>query len=318
MLSKNRNFWLAVTLVLIVAVFLLTKYLKNDNSNFRNQLPAFAIEQVEHLSIRPASSARSIVLNHDADSWWVESISRKYEADESRINSLLQGLNQADVKYVAATDEADWPEYKTTDSAGVSVLISGEDGKLSNLVLGRFQYFQNDQANTNPYMRQQQGEMITYVRVRDEEPVYAIDGMVSLGIGKNADDYRKKIILKTDKNKLSKLVFEYPDKSFSLDKTDGSWMVEGMPADSANTAKYLSNLAFIQGKSFSDNEVSGLQLFGKLTVLSGTDSTVVKAFIQDTASYLISSSINSTNVIADNDKTLTEKIFVAPDYFKSE
>ena len=317
MLSKNRNLILIVVLLAALVIFFVGRYAKSGNSNFRTKLPAFDSKAVTEIVISPPNNADAITLKLLNEKWMVDDSGQQYGAVKSLPNSLAENLSGASVKRVAATNSEKWAGFKTTDSLGTRIVLKEDGQVLSTIILGRFEYIQPQQAAPDPYGRQPQGEMISYVRVGDEEPVYAIDGMLALGMGKTVDDFRDKTILHLDKNSVNRMQFQYAEKgSFELKKVNGEWLLDGLPADSATLVNFLTKVSNIRGKTFASQQIPGSKTGDRLTVYSSMqDSVEIIAFKADTSLTLIESSQNPGNVFMDEGHKIADKIFVTKQMF---
>ncbi|PLX00760.1 MAG: hypothetical protein C0591_00710 [Marinilabiliales bacterium] len=318
MLSKNRTLILGVILVLAVAVYLFLEYNQNNEKNYRTQLPELDTAIISQIFITLPAGAGQIVLNKDSHHWIVKSGDESYRADVNIIQALIQNLDRADVKRVASTSPDNWEVFQITDDLGTRIRFEKTDHTASDIVIGKFDYIQAKNPDPNPYNRQPQGEMLSYVRVDDEASVYAIDGMIALGLGKTMNDYRDKRIINIQKESINKLEFKYTDQlGFQLEKQNEKWMFpDGTAADSALMAKYLNSISRLRGKEFAakDQIPSGENASLTLTY-DGSKMVDVKLYMPDTSSTYIYSSQNPTTIFNDNDQKLKEKLFVSEDYF---
>jgi hypothetical protein len=317
MLSKNRTYLLVIVLAIAVGAYLLLTYTQNKERNFRTGLIDFDTTLVNRIEIAPPSPAEKIILLKDSDSWRVKKANNSYAADIGSIKNLMLQLDGSEIKNVAANTSSDWDKFKTTDVQGTRVRFLNNSKILSDIILGKFEYIQPEsQQQANPYMRQPQGEMLTYARIAGEDNVYTIDGMISLGMGKKADDYRDKKVTSLTYDNLNELSFDYTDeKAFKLVKREGKWYIDQAEADSAITGKYLRSIINLAGKAFYNTEIQNEHHSSKLTILQSTGDIIeIKAFEIDTSSVVITSSLNPTNSILDKDKKLAEKLFVNQAY----
>lgn len=322
MLSKNRTYLLLIVLAFVVGLYLLLTYTQEKDRNFRIALTDFDTTLVNRIEIDPPSPAERIILLKESDSWLVKQGVNEYTADKRSIKNLLVQLNGAEIKNVAANSPSDWDKFKTTDVQGTRVQFINNSTILSDIILGKFEYIQpKNQQQQNPYMRQPQGEMLSYARLSDEDAVYTIDGMMSLGMGKTAYDYRDKKITSLNYDHLNELSFEYTDgDSFKLQKKDGKWFLGENETDSASTVKYLRSISNLTGKEFYNKPNPNEKPYAALTIFqSENDPIMIRAFAYDTSSYVLTTSINPTNIMLDSDKKITKKLFVSKKYlFGSE
>lgn len=314
MLSSKRTGLLLVILLVVIIIFVLIRYTKNVESNFRTELTAIDTAAVNNIDIKPQSSAE-INLVKESGKWLLENEGKKYDADQGSVINLLSSLNGTPIKSVAATSKSHWKDFKTTDSLGTRIRLKHDGEVLDDLILGKFDYIQPKNQAPNPYMRQQQGEMLSYVRIYDETPVYTVDGMLALSIGKKADDFRNKQLTKLDKKDISAVDIKYSDgPSLDLKKEENKWKLTNGIADSASVVKYIAGISNSRGKDFYNEQPKEENLYGTLTItLSDNRNVVLKVYAHSDSDFLISSSQNPTNIINDKDGKLLEKLFVDKD-----
>jgi len=318
MLSKNNTWILGVILVIVVALYLILEYSQDNEKNYRTQLPVLDTAAIKKIVVSPPDNAEKIVLFQKNGSWQVQNGDKQYQADAARIESLITSLNIADVKSVASTTTENWEKFNITNDLGTRIKFEKQDGSDDDIVVGKFDYIQPKNQNPDPYGRKPQGEMLSYVRVGDEPSVYAIDGMIALGLGKTISDYRDKTILNIEKESIDKIEFTYPGKTnFALIKENENWTFQdGVEADSAIVAKYLNSISRFRGKEFSENVSLDDNEDGHLSIsYDGLKMADVKFYAPDTSATFIYSSQNPTNIFNDSDKKLKEKLFVSEDFF---
>lgn len=318
MLSKNRTILLLVVLAIVVGIYLIMNYTQDKERNFRTRLVDFDTAVVNRIEISPPSPAGKMVLLKKAGSWKAIESENEYSADNGSVRNLMMQLDGSKVINVAANSPSDWEKYKTTDLQGTRVQFMNNSDILSDIFLGKFDYIQpKNQQQQNPYMQQPQGEMLSYARISGEDAVYTIDGMISLGLGKTADDYRDKRLTNLDFVNIEEISFSYADgTTFKIFKEMDKWLADHIAIDSATTVSYLKSIVNLRGREFFNDFVPDKDIFAKVTISqTASDPIELKAYAMDTASFVLASSANPTNLILDTDKKITEKLFVRKDHF---
>jgi hypothetical protein len=161
--------------------------------------------------------------------------------------------------------------------------------------------------------------MTSYVRLAGDKAVYAVDGLIAMSFSRQANDFRDRTIIRSNKESWNRLAFTGPDKTFDLVKQDNSWTIDGMPVDSASVAKYLSSLSFLSNSNFMDESV--LTADKPLYTLSIEGENIpspikVNAFPADTTNkYAIASSMNEGAYFSGGKNGLFDKIFVSREHF---
>jgi hypothetical protein len=243
--------------------------------------------------------------------WNVKFNGTTHSGNQSLISSLPGQINKLKPLRLAATKKENWKNFQVTDSLATKVILENNGKVLAGLYIGKFSYImpKNRMPQQNPYMRQPQGKMNTYVRTLDDDNVYAVEGFLGMSFNRSADDFRDKNIVSVNKNDLTKLTFSYPaDSSFVLSKKDSKWFVNDQPADSASVAQYLNKITHLHGRTFTENAVAS---FNHSVIIEGNnmETVNVRAFISGNGA-VITSSQNKDAVFTDDDKNIVKKLFI--------
>jgi len=318
MLSKNRSVLLLIVLAVVVVIYLLLTFTRDDEKNFRTQLDDFDTATVNRIEIYVDEPPEDVFLVKKSGNWMVELPTMLLAADDQRVESVFTQLDGTRILNIAANDPSKWKEFNTANEKGTRVRIMGDDKVLADLIVGKFDFIQpKTTQQQNPYMRQPQGEMRSYVRIFGENEVYTIDGMISFGIGKTVDDYVDKSLTSFNFDDISQLDFEFADgNSFQLLNADGKWMINDQKADSAATISYLKKIGNLRGKEVMKTRFEDKDPFATVTIgkLEGGEIKI-ESFALDSASYALHSSINPQNILIDSDGSVVEKVFVSKNYF---
>jgi len=318
MLSKNRSLLLLIILAVVVVIYLLLTYTRNDDKNFRTQLDDIDTALVNRIEIYVDNPPEDIFLVKKSGNWMVDLPAMELAADDNRVEGVLAQLDGTRILNIAANDPSKWEEFNTADEKGTRVKIMNDQKVLADLIIGKFDFIQpKTTQQQNPYMRQPQGEMRSYVRILGENEVYTIDGMISFGIGKTADDYLDKNLTSFAFNDISQLNFDFADgNSFQLTNNNGNWLIDGSTTDSLSTVNYLKKIGNLRGKEVVKTRFEDKNPYATLTIQQAGDADVeINSFSIDSASFALHSTINPQNILIDKDGSIVEKIFVSKNYF---
>lgn len=326
MFKKLNIRTLLVVFVLLLAMVAIIEYSnsKKGDRSFRDQVLSFEEDKVTEIVITDfKNQGEQLTLEKaENDRWKVLTGEKEYNGDGTRINELLSQLNGMEPISIVATTEEQWKEYEVTDSVALLVSLKEEGKELADLYIGKFSYKQPQGQTQNPYQRRR-GEMTSYVRVDGEERVFAVEGFLRMNFNPEPTAYRDKTVIASNQSNWTKLEFSYPsDSSFTLNNQENNWMVDGLAADSSNTASYLSNVSNLTSSSFvSEDELTANAPTHQLTI-NGVNLPApieIKAFpasSQDTVNnYYITSSENKGTYFAGNKQDLFDKIFKSKDNF---
>jgi hypothetical protein len=323
MFNKLKTKWLVgiFGILLILSIIALisnnSQSTLNRNRTFKSELTDFDTAKVTQIYIYPKMKGEQIVLSKNGEDWKVTVGDKKYNADPNTIKGMINTLLNLRATRVAANNKSQWAQYEVTDSAASRVQLLAGKKTVVDLYLGKFSYQQP--KNRNPYNYQQQGKMTSYVRLAGNKEVYAVEGLIAMSFNRQASDFRNRTIIRSNKETWNRLAFVGPDKTFDLVKQGNNWTVDGMIADSATVAKYLSSLAWLSNSNFVEESVmaSDKPLY-TLSIEGENMPTPIKvnAFPADTSNmYAISSSLNEGVYFSGAKNGLFEKIFVGRDHF---
>ncbi len=293
MKSKNTILLVGI-LAILVLVYLGVSYLGSDSrsKSFRDVLVDIDSEVVSRVEISGGGTTTS--LSGGPDNWTIElEDGSSKPAKPGSINSMLSSLSSIEPSRIASRSVDQWSDFQV-DSAGTRVKVFEGNDLALDIILGRFGV-------------EGQRSFYTYVRLADENDTYVANNFMSMSVSKDPNSYRENEVLRVKKDSLTNISFDYPNGTFSLNKSDGKWFVDNQPADSANTASYLNGLSLVTSRSFAKAAGNPEQ-----TVSFGfSNQDDIKVSLD--GSGVLSSSHNEHEVFSDS--TTTAKIFKARDYF---
>ena len=295
MFSNIKIKWLAIIFIVLLLLVLVVLPKKNNTTNrsFKSDLADFETEDVTAIYIYPKSSGSLITLEKEGDNWKVVTPEGEtYPADKNQAENMLTTLNELTAKRLVSREKSAWEQYQVNDSLGTRVQVLTGKKVVADIYVGKFDYQQAQ--NPNPYSRQQ-GIMTSYVRLANDKDVYAVDGFLSMTFGRSAQDFRSRKMVQFDRDKATRFSFTTPEGNFNLTKQDSLWLVDGVTADSATMADFLSNIHNVQTGAFVGKEAVLSQNPKYILTIEGTDMPQIKveAFASDTTNnYALSSSLN--------------------------
>ena len=322
MLSKNNSKILIVILIILLVIYAAVQLTDHSESNMKTDLVAVDTAQIDKIVIQPPKSANKIVLEKENGKWQVTANNETHLAERRKVNSILGDMLRLKPTGVVATDKNQWEKYEVTDSLGTRVKLLKGDKVKANIILGKFNFIAAKNGQPNPYRRQPQGEMISYVRPYDDDAVYSVDGMIKMSFSANPDNYRDKIFVNVQQNEIKKIDFSYSDSSsFSLVKNDKGWKINYEPVDSATVTHYLRSLNHTNGsKIVHDFDRNNKPQIGKISIERNNAAPVeLTAYTIDSSKYVVHSSLNKDAWFDGNSGRLFERFFVdKPYFFKKE
>ena len=181
-----------------------------------------------------------------------------------------------------------------------------EGGVIADVLIGKFSFQQNPQKIT------------TYVRLYDEDDVYAVEGFLAMTFNRNTNDLRNKTLVGVPVTNITRLTFAYPsDSSFTLVKEKYGWKINGQAVDSTRVSNYINSLSYTNGNEFVEDVVpSGPQAFSLRIEGNNFSPVELKAFVADTTRrYIITTSVNDDARFNGRNGDLTSRIFASRKQF---
>lgn len=322
MFNKMNIKYLGIVFIVLIAIVLLLIPGRNNkvNKSFDSDLSNFEVADARYITIQPKGSEASVELEKSDDKWLVKEGKNTFNADMNQVGQMLQVLSELKAKRLAAKEKDKWSTYEVTDSLGTRVSVKGEKKVLTDVYIGKFSYKQAP-PSSNPYMQNQQGTMTSFVRLADDKDVFAVDGFLSMTFNRKASDLRDKTITRVNRSSVSRLSFDLPDEQFELVKQDNNWMLNGIIADSASVAKYLSKISNQSSSNFiSDAEFPQGLATHELTIFTGDqgDAIDIKAIAIDTSMIGITSSLNPGMKFNVAGSEIFNNLFKSQNYFLGE
>lgn len=316
---------LVIILVVLVAIYFLTDLLGDNDRSFKSQIVEVDTAKVTDIYINIPKDKAEISLTRTGGTtdWSVESGGQKFPADAGVVKNILSQFADLKPERVAATSKEKWGQYEVSDSAGTRVKLKNGKTELVDIYVGKFSYTQPPQQpgqQQNPY-QQQRGKMTSFVRLADETKVYAVEGFMKMSYQKDMNSYRNKSLLKVNKDDVSRLVFSYPGNvTMTVAKNEsGKWQMNGMPADSTKTVRYLNKIAKLTSSNFIDPSTPKNSIGGYKLNIEGNNFTPVEINAIPTpdtlVKYIITSSINPDAEFDGTKGKLFEKVFVTETEF---
>ena len=283
MLKKISSLHLLGILAVLILIYFGMEYFggKSRSKSFREELVEIDTAKVSKILID--SQGEMLDLNKEQGQWKVSIGNGNYAgAQNSSIRNALSSLERIKPSRIVAKDPSKRKEYQV-DSAGTRVQVfEGNDASL-DLVIGRFGV-------------QGQRSFFTYVRLYDENEIYAADNFMGISFGTEASDYRNKQVLSVTTDSISEIRFNYPgDSAFILQNANSLWVVGTQTADSASIASYLSDIRYVNNSEFIDDVPATALVSPTLSMViteKNKPEITVKAFQHPIHKWIINSSLN--------------------------
>lgn len=313
MFKKLNLKTLVIILIILAGIYYISTLSGNKDRSFKSTIVEVDTAKVTDIHI--VSKNLEIRLQRTGEyAWEISSQENNYAADKSVVNTILAQFVSMRPERVAATKQDRWSDYEVDDENAIKVVLKEGNKTLADLYIGKFSFSQPPQSAMQNQMQQQRGKMTSFVRPAGEDNVYAIDGFLKMAYQDDVNAYRIKNLVQLNKNDITSIEFSYPDMRMALNKQDNQWLVNGQPADSAKTAKYINDIFRLSSTHFVDPATPKTgDASHKLTISGNNFSPIeLKAFpTSDTAiNRVITSSFNPDAEFDGSKANLYEKVFV--------
>lgn len=318
MASKFNNKTLLILLVVLIGLFFLLRalYEKRSSGNLKTDLVDIDSSLVNTIILYPsAEKGAEITFTRSGNKWTVSKGEITANADQNNVTNMFGDLLSLKPERLVTRNKEKWRDFGVTDSLGTRVIMKEGKKEVLDLIVGRFEY-QPGPGGTRGY-GSQYGTGLNYVRLFNESDVYVVKGFLSMSFNQTFNRWRNQIFLRTNKDDINLLTFEYPaDSGFVAMKSDSIWIIDGITADSSAMASYVSALAQKSNTQFVDNFKPALGPDYQLTI-SGMNMApiILKAFKRNDKEFILNSSLNPDSYFVSPETGLFGTIFKPKSYF---
>jgi hypothetical protein len=258
MFKKFKSWTLMIILAVLMIIYLVVRYTGSNERTFKEKVLSFDPVSITEIIIKDPKSKEGglLDLKFSGGNWIVSNGSKEYSADSNVVKNILKQLSDLPTKRYAGKGRDIWKKYQVTDSSATLVTLKTPNQTVAEIYIGKFEYNQPKDQQLQLQGRQQRGDMTSYVRLADDKDVYAVEGFLKMGLSNNIASYRIRSLVGVNQADITRITSEEPGKTKVLEKVEGKWQLNGMPADSATTLKLRSTLARMTGSKFVDQDVA--------------------------------------------------------------
>jgi hypothetical protein len=320
MTKRLDNKRLLYLLTGLVAILILTVIIKipKENGTLRDKIADFDTSGVAKIIIHPkAGKGDSFELYRQNSKWMVKQGSIESASQPGAVENIFSETLGLKPESLASVNKKEWARYDLTDSLATRIEFLNKKGKrMADLMFGKMDYKQQQ----NPYAGYggNNVQVTSYVRLHNENKVYAVSGFISFTFGTSFNDWRDKTFIKTDRNNITRMIFTYPaDSSFTLIRNGNLWNIAEAKADSSKVAGYLNTLVQENGQKIMDNfHPSGNPVY-QLKIEGNNMKDIDVSCYNNIAGgeYIVNSSLNPEIYFSTKKKEIPDRIFKSAGYF---
>lgn len=181
---RNRT-WIYL-FALALALFGWSQYQNQHRSpEFQARLFSFDPEEVEKIEIQHPGQA-DFSLIRESGRWLASQETRNLPASREAVSELLHTLVGLESQSIVSVEPVEWDQYEVGPSSGLSLNIHLQDGRTEQLIMGKIAFEASQQR------------LISYVRIMDQNTVYAVSGFSVARLATRFNDFRPNQLLLLD------------------------------------------------------------------------------------------------------------------------
>lgn len=313
MARKNNSLTLVIVLVILVGVFLLLRVRsRKAESTLQADFIRIDTAQITEILLYPqAAQGAELKFFRSGNEWRVSKDKREAPVEAGSMKNMFRELLSIKPKRLVAVSDTAWDNYRVSDSTATRIVVHEGRKTTLDLYIGRFNVNQQSPQMYGGYQNRVMGS--SYIRPGGQKKTYETEGFLALSFNQDFDAWRDHLFVRLPKDDLRKLSFTYPaDTGFVLEYRDSVWMVDGMPADSAATADYLSTWSFRRYSDFRDDFSEPANADFEITVeRRNMDPVVIRGYTDPEGGFVFHSDMNPETWFADRDSSIF-KTFLVP------
>lgn len=321
MSGKNNNRILLIVLLVLAAIFVVTRFtrVKNSNQTLRTDITEIDTSMVSSILLYPKlDQGKEIRFERRGSAWSVARDGIRAAADAQSVRNTLSELQNLETEQLVSRSPDSWSEFQVDDSLGTRIILKEGKKTSLDLIVGRFQYQAPPQGQNNMY-GQNRVSGKTYIRLHGEEEVYSVQGFLAMSVNQPFERWRNNSICSISKSQLSRMVFDYPaDSGYVAEKTGAGWMVAGVLADSASVHTYLNGVIRLSHSEFADGFQAGNDPDYRLTFEGDNMQTVQLSAYSEQGGIVLHSSINPDSWFSIEEEMFTDIFPAYPSLLAAE
>ena len=237
---KINNKTLGIAFGILLLIYFLTKLVGgNKERSFDPQILSIDTSQVTKINVEPANNATPFSLEKTGSGWSLMVDDKQFSATSSSVSGLLGNLQNVKAERVVSKNPARYQDYSVDDTTGTRIELHAGSKKLGDVMVGRFNFNQATRSG------------ISYLRLTEEEPVYSVDGFLSMSLSQGSDNYRDKSITSINSEDVTRITLADGSNARSYSSVGTDWQDEaGNAIDSAKMVSYLNNIRTVSGVDF--------------------------------------------------------------------
>lgn len=321
-MNRTQIILLSLLLVLI-GIWAVTSFLDdNREKTFAPEFPQLILNEIHTLKIYPEKEGgEEVILYYSGDEWRVMKGMVDMPVHDGRMDVLFNELSNLKPTRLAGTTTEEWAQLGVTDTTGTRLVLLSDQGPVLDMIIGQFQYRDADIPSVNRAPPGTQGKRgITYVRISEDERVYAAEGFFGPNFNQEFGVWRNQQLLEINPEELEQMTFTYADEEpFTILVEPEGWYYRNQQLSEEAVEKYALWITKRTYTYFADGfEVDRNPMFKVVYELSGNREVTIEAFEANSGQVIIRSSQNPETFFLDFDDMLIDQLFPPLYFFTGE
>ncbi len=298
-MKRSNNTILLIVLLVLVGGFVLTRLFRTPSleSNLDEHLLTLDTGKVNAIHISPAAEDGEIKLVRSGKKWEVQHGETKANVDVSQVKNALKSISEIHPERLLTRKKEKWVDYHV-DSTGTNVKVYTGEEDPTEFWIGKTSGGGNS------------------VRLEGGNDVYEVKEALDGTFNRRFVGWRDKTFLKVEPEKISRITFEYPaDSSFVVERSDGKWSINNVPADSAKVATYLNRFRSRTLSEFAENFTPPESPEYVVTLNNDSATSLTLKGWKTDDKWVVTSSVQDKVYFSSNDNSLMNQLFAGKNSF---
>jgi len=285
--------------IIIATIYgLMHLFPSKQKRSFSADLIAVDTASVTSILLSPGGNSGEITLKKEPTGWIASNGQINILASSDAVQNILNVMTSIKTQQVVATHRDQWTLYKIGPKQATRVRVYEGNQMIED--------FSISQSTGN-----------AYIRLANEEEVYAVDGALVIDFGQDFNAFRNRTLLKMESGMyVTEIEYQLVDTTFLLTKTSNGWMQDTMPLNVEKIENYLADLRNISGETFADDfdEVQGSKDLYQILTFKGkaiTEPFVITCYRDTTRAlpFVLQSNQNKEAFFASDSNGIYKQIF---------